>query len=545
MSEERDRWRDAYDEQPRRRERFASSSFPLEPLYTPADLPPGFDPERDPGYPGFHPFTRGIQPTGYRGRLWTMRQYAGFGSAEETNARFRWLLEQGQTGLSVAFDLPTQMGYDSTDPLAEGEAGRAGVAIDSLEDMERLFDGIPLDRVTTSMTINATAAILLLMVEAVAGSRGVPPASLGGTTQNDILKEYQARGTFIFPPGPSLRLTTDLIEYCTRRLPRWNPISVSGYHIREAGATAVQELAFTFANGRAYVRAAIGRGLAVDSFAPRISFFFNAHNHLFEEAAKFRAARRIWARIMRDEFGATDPRSWMLRFHTQTAGSTLTAQQPDVNVVRTAVQAIAAVLGGTQSLHTNSRDEALSLPSEAAALLALRTQQVLAEESGIADVIDPLGGSWYVEALTERLEREAGALMTRIEEMGGILKAIETGFIQNEIHQSAYAHQRAVQSGETGVVGVNRHVMPEQVRAPGFRMDPDLARRQAERLEALRHRRDSARVETALAALERAARGDGSLMEPLGECVRAYATVGEMCGRLREVFGVYREPGVR
>jgi methylmalonyl-CoA mutase N-terminal domain/subunit len=545
MSEERDRWRRAYDEQARRRERFASSSFPLEPLYMPADLPTGFDPERDPGYPGFHPFTRGIQPTGYRGRLWTMRQYAGFGSAEETNARFRWLLEQGQTGLSVAFDLPTQMGYDSTDPLAEGEAGRAGVAIDSLEDMERLFDGIPLDRVTTSMTINATAAILLLMVEAVAESRGVPAANLGGTTQNDILKEYQARGTFIFPPAPSLRLTTDLIEYCTRRLPRWNPISVSGYHIREAGATAVQELAFTFANGRAYVRAAIERGLAVDSFAPRISFFFNAHNHLFEEAAKFRAARRIWARIMRDEFGAADPRSWMLRFHTQTAGSTLTAQQPDVNVVRTAVQAIAAVLGGTQSLHTNSRDEALSLPSEAAALLALRTQQVLAEESGIADVIDPLGGSWYVEALTERLEREAGALMARIEEMGGILQAIETGFIQNEIHQSAYAHQLAVQSGEAGVVGVNRHVMPERVETPGFRMDPDLARRQAGRIEALRHRRDAVRVETALAALERVARGEGSLIEPLSECVRAYATIGEMCGRLREVFGVYREPGVR
>jgi len=545
MSEDRERWHRAYDEQARRRERFASSSFPLEPLYTPADLPPGSDPERDPGYPGFFPFTRGIQPTGYRGRLWTMRQYAGFGSAEETNARFRWLLEQGQTGLSVAFDLPTQMGYDSTDPLAEGEAGRAGVAIDSLEDMERLFDGIPLDRVTTSMTINATAAILLLMVEAVAESRGVPAASLGGTTQNDILKEYQARGTFIFPPGPSLRLTTDLIEYCTRRLPRWNPISVSGYHIREAGATAVQELAFTFANGRAYVRAAIERGLAVDSFAPRISFFFNAHNHLFEEAAKFRAARRIWARIMRDEFGATDPRSWMLRFHTQTAGSTLTAQQVDVNVVRTAVQAIAAVLGGTQSLHTNSRDEALSLPSEAAALLALRTQQVLAEESGIADVIDPLGGSWYVEALTERLEREAGALMARIEEMGGILEAIETGFIQNEIHQSAYAHQLAVQSGEAGVVGVNRHVVPERVETPGFRMDPDLARRQAGRLEALRGRRDAVRVETALAALERVARGEGSLIEPLSECVRAYATIGEMCGRLREVFGVYREPGVR
>jgi len=545
MSEERDRWRRAHDEQARRRERFASSSFPLEPLYTPADLPPGFDPERDPGYPGFYPFTRGIQPTGYRGRLWTMRQYAGFGSAEETNARFRWLLEQGQTGLSVAFDLPTQMGYDSTDPLAEGEAGRAGVAIDSLEDMERLFEGIPLDRVTTSMTINATAAILLLMVEAVAESRGVPAASLGGTTQNDILKEYQARGTFIFPPGPSLRLTTDLVEYCTRRLPRWNPISVSGYHIREAGATAVQELAFTFANGRAYVRAAVERGLAVDSFAPRISFFFNAHNHLFEEAAKFRAARRIWARIMREEFGATDPRSWMLRFHTQTAGSTLTAQQIDVNVVRTAVQAIAAVLGGTQSLHTNARDEALSLPSEAAALLALRTQQVLAEESGIADVIDPLGGSWYVEALTERLEREAGALMARIEEMGGVLKAIETGFIQNEIHQSAYAHQLAVQSGEAGVVGVNRHIMPERVETPGFHMDPELARRQAGRLQALRGRRDAVRVETALGALERVARGEGSLIEPLSECVHAYATIGEMCGRLREVFGVYREPGVR
>ncbi len=545
MSEDRERWRGAIDGQPLRPGRFAGSSFPLEPLYAPEDLPAGFDPERDLGYPGFFPFTRGIQPTGYRGRLWTMRQYAGFGSAEETNARFRWLLEQGQTGLSVAFDLPTQMGYDSTDPLAEGEAGRAGVAIDSLEDMERLFDGIPLDRVTTSMTINATAAILLSMYEAVAESRGVPAASLGGTTQNDILKEYQARGTFIFPPGPSLRLTTDLIEYCTRRLPRWNPISVSGYHIREAGATAVQELAFTFANGRAYVRAAIERGLAVDSFAPRISFFFNAHNHLFEEAAKFRAARRIWARIMRDEFGATDPRSWMLRFHTQTAGSTLTAQQPDVNVVRTAVQAIAAVLGGTQSLHTNSRDEALSLPSEEAALLALRTQQVLAEESGIADVIDPLGGSWYVEALTERLEREAGALMARIEEMGGILKAIETGFIQNEIHQSAYAHQRAVQSGEAGVVGVNRHVMEEQVRPPAFRLDPDLARSQAGRLEALRRRRDAARVEAALGALERNARGEGSLIEPLSECVRAYATVGEMCGRLRGVFGVYREPGVR
>ena len=545
MSDDRDRWLRAYEGQPKRRGNFASSSFPLEPLYTPADLPDGFDPAADLGYPGAFPFTRGIQPTGYRGRLWTMRQYAGFGSAEETNARFRWLLEQGQSGLSVAFDLPTQMGYDSTDPMAEGEVGRAGVAIDSLEDMERLLDGIPLERVTTSMTINATAAILLLMVEAVAESRGVPPADLGGTTQNDILKEYVARGTFIFPPGPSLRLATDLIEYCTRRLPRWNPISVSGYHIREAGATAVQELAFTFANGRAYVRAAVERGLAVDAFAPRISFFFNAHNQLFEEIAKFRAARRIWARTMRDEFGATDPRSWMLRFHTQTAGSTLTARQTDVNVVRTAVQAIAAVLGGTQSLHTNARDEALSLPSEEAALLALRTQQVLAEESGIADVIDPLGGSWYVEALTARLEREARALIARIDDMGGVLKAIESGFIQDQIHQSAYARQMAVERGEAGVVGVNRHVMPERREPAPFRVDPDVARRQAGRLDELLRRRESARAATTLEALAQAARGAGSLIEPLRACVRAHVTVGEMCGRLREVFGDYREPGAR
>ncbi len=473
-----------------------------------------------------------------------MRQYAGFGSAEETNRRFRYLLDQGQTGISVAFDLPTQMGFDSDDPLAQGEVGKVGVAIDSLDDMERLLAGIPLDQVTTSMTINATASILLLMYEAVAEAQGAPSERLGGTIQNDILKEYEARGTYIFPPGPSLRLATDCFEYCAERLPRWNPISISGYHIREAGATAVQELAFTFSNARAYVAAAIGRGLGIDSFAPRLSFFFNAHNHLFEEAAKFRAARRIWARTMREEFGAKDPRSWMLRFHTQTAGSTLQAQQIDVNVVRTAVQAIAAVLGGTQSLHTNSRDEALALPTEDAALLALRTQQLLAEESGIADVIDPLGGSWYVESLTNRLEREANLLIRRIEDMGGALKAIETGFIQQEIHRSAYEHQLAVERGERGIIGVNRYPMPDSAHPAGFRVDPGAGRMQEDRLRALKARRDPGRVGRALDDLEAMARGSGNLLPALREGVRAYATVGEMCGRLRAVFGTHRDPGL-
>jgi methylmalonyl-CoA mutase, N-terminal domain len=543
MSHAREDWDHARRDQKERRERFESSSFPLDPIYAPEDTP-GLDHDRDLGYPGAFPFVRGVQPTGYRGRLWTMRQYAGFGSAEETNRRFHYLLQQGQTGISIAFDLPTQMGYDSDDPLAEGEVGKVGVAIDSLEDMERLLDQIPLEKVTTSMTINATAAILLLMVEAVAVRQGVAPERLGGTIQNDILKEYEARGTFIFPPHPSLRLATDCLEYCARKLPRWNPISISGYHIREAGATAVQELAFTFANARTYVRAAVERGLPVDSFAPRLSFFFNAHNHLFEEAAKFRAARRIWARTMREEFGAKDPRSWMLRFHTQTAGSTLQAQQIDVNVVRTAVQAIAAVLGGTQSLHTNSRDEALSLPGEPAALLALRTQQLLAEESGIADVIDPLGGSWYVESLTNRLERETCALIRRIEEMGGSLKAIETGFIQHEIHRSAYKHQIAVERGEIGIVGVNRHVMEELERPVEFRLDPEVGAKQRERLGALRSRRDNGRVERALQSVDAVARGEGNLLDPLGEAVRAYATVGEICARLRVAFGTYRDPGL-
>jgi methylmalonyl-CoA mutase N-terminal domain/subunit len=542
MSGARSEWEKARAGQRERKPEFRSSSFPLEPVYDPQSVP-GFDLERDLGYPGLYPFTRGVHPTMYRGRLWTMRQYAGFGSADETNRRFRYLLGQGQTGLSVAFDLPTQMGYDSTDPIAVPEVGKVGVAVDSLEDMERLLEGIPLDKVTTSMTINATASILLLMVEAVAEKQGVPGKAVGGTIQNDILKEYEARGTFIFPPGPSLRLTTDCFEYCAEHLPQWNPISISGYHIREAGATAVQELAFTFANAIAYVQAAVDRGLGVDRFAPRLSFFFNAHNHLFEEVAKFRSARRIWARTMRERFGAKDPRSWMLRFHTQTAGSSLTAQQVDVNVVRTAVQAMAAVLGGTQSLHTNARDEALSLPSEEAALLALRTQQVLAEESGIVDVADPLGGSWFVEALTDRLEREACALIEKIDAMGGVLKAIETGFIQHEIHRSAYAYQTGVERGEIGVVGVNRYAIDEPRRPPAFRVGEAVARDQAERLARLRGRRAAPAVEESLAALEATARGNGNLLPALRACVRSYATVGEMCHRLRGVFGVYHDPG--
>jgi methylmalonyl-CoA mutase N-terminal domain/subunit len=542
MSRMREEWEESRARQKERRSSFRTSSFPVEPLYAPEDLA-GFDPERDLGYPGAYPFVRGTQPTMYRGRLWTMRQYAGFGSAQETNRRFRYLLEQGQTGLSVAFDLPTQMGYDSTDPLSSGEVGKVGVAIDSLEDMEALLDGIPLDRVTTSMTINATAAILLLMYEAVAEGQGVSGADLRGTIQNDILKEYQARGTFIFPAGPSLRLTTDCFEYCSEHLPSWNPISISGYHIREAGATAVQELAFTFANARTYVAAATSRGLDVDAFAPRLSFFFNAHNHLFEEVAKFRAARRLWARTMREEFHAKDPRSWMLRFHTQTAGSTLTSKQIDVNIVRTTVQAIAAVLGGTQSLHTNSRDEALSLPSEEAALLALRTQQTLGEESGIADVIDPLGGSWYVETLTNRLEAEAAALIERIDAMGGVLEAIETGFIQREIHRSAYAHQTAVEQGEIGIVGVNRYVMEGETPPKAFRIDPQVASRQSERLASLKARRDGRAVDRALDDLEAIARGDGNLLPALRACVRARATIGEICGRLRGVFGSFRDAG--
>jgi methylmalonyl-CoA mutase, N-terminal domain len=538
---EREQWEAACREQKQRRSQFRTSSFELLPLYTP-DGPAAGD-RGVIGYPGIYPFTRGVQATMYRGRFWTMRQYAGFGTAEETNRRFHYLLEQGQTGLSVAFDLPTQMGHDSDAPAAFGEVGRVGVAIDTLADMETLLQGLPLDRVSTSMTINAPAAILLLMYQAVAEGQGVSPAKLSGTIQNDVLKEYEARGCFIFPPAASLRLTTDIFEYCRRQLPRWNTISISGYHIREAGSTAVQEVAFTLANGITYVQAAIDRGLDIDEFAPRLSFFFNAHNHLLEEVAKFRAARRLWASIMRDHFGARDPRSWLLRFHTQTAGCTLTAQQPENNAVRVAYQALAAVLGGTQSLHTNSRDEAFCLPSESAALLALRTQQILAEETGVTDTIDPLGGAYAIERLTDQIEEESRRLIAQMDALGGVLKAIESGFVQRAIHQSAYAYQRQVESGETVVVGVNRYGMETDVADPQFRLDPELEQRQVAQLRAVRARRDPAAVAQTLAELEQAARGEGNLMEPIYACVRAYAGVGEICDRLRAVFGAYRDPG--
>ena len=512
------------------------------PLATPADVA-SLDPARDLGFPGEFPFTRGIQPTMYRGRLWTMRQYAGFGSAEESNRRYRYLLAQGTTGLSVAFDLPTQIGYDSDDPMAAGEVGKVGVAISSLEDMERLFADIPLDKVTTSMTINAPAAVLLALYIAVAEKNGIARAKLGGTVQNDILKEYIARGTYIFPPQHSMRLITDIFDFCARELPRWNTISVSGYHIREAGATAAQELAFTLMDGITYVEAARRRGLAVDAFAPQISFFFNAHNDLLEEVAKFRAARRMWARIMKDRFGATDPRSWMLRFHTQTGGSTLTAQQPENNVVRVTVQAMAAVLGGTQSLHTNSMDEALGLPTEKAARIALRTQQIVAEESGVANSVDPFAGSYYVEWLTGRLEEEATALIARIEAMGGMLRAIETGWVQREIHESAYRAQRALESKEAIVVGMNEFTHgSERTDMEILRVDAAIERAQVERLRALRARRDGAAVERALERLRVAARGSENLMPLIIDAVQAYATVGEVCHALRAEWGEYVPP---
>jgi len=512
--------------------------IPLQRLYTPEHIA-GLDYLQDLGFPGEFPYTRGVYPTMYRGRLWTMRQYAGYGTAEETNRRFRFLLEQGQTGLSVAFDLPTQMGYDSDHPAAEAEVGRVGVAVDSLADMEVLFDGLPLDRVSVSMTINATAPILLAMLMAVADRQGVPWNLLDGTTQNDILKEYVARGTYIFPPAPSLRLVCDLVEFCVQQLPRWNPISISGYHIREAGATAVQEVAFTFGNALAYVQALLARGLAVDQFAPRLSFFFNAHLHLFEEVAKFRAARRLWARLMRDRFGARDPRSWALRFHAQTAGVALQAREPDNNVVRVTVQALAAILGGAQSLHTNARDEALALPTEQAALLALRTQQVLAFETGVADVADPLGGSYLVEWLTNHIESAARAYLDRLEAMGGMLEAIETGWVQREIAEAAYREQLRIESGEQVIVGVNRFVT-ESAPIPVLRVDPHVAERQKQRLREVRARRNGREVAEALRELKGAAAGGRNLLPHLYRCVRAYATVGEICDVLREVFGVHR-----
>jgi methylmalonyl-CoA mutase N-terminal domain/subunit len=524
-----------------RREHFETSSgIQLPTDFNPSNTEP-FDYDRDLGDPGDFPYTRGVRRNMYRGRLWTMRQYAGYATAEESNARYKFLLSQGTTGLSVAFDLPTQIGLDSDDPLAAGEVGKVGVAIDSLEDMERLFDGIPLGSVSTSMTINATAAVLLCLYVAVAKRQGVTPDKLQGTIQNDILKEYIARGTYIYPPAPSLRLVTDIFAYCAAEVPNWNTISISGYHIREAGSTAVQEVAFTLADAIAYVEAALGAGLKVDEFAPRLSFFFNAHNNLLEEVAKFRAARRLWARLMRERFHARDARSQMLRFHTQTAGSTLTAQQPEVNVVRTTVQALAAVLGGTQSLHTNAMDEALSLPTEAAARLALRTQQVVAHESGVADTVDPLAGSYAVEHLTNEIERLAHDYIQKIDAMGGMLHAIEVGYVQREIQEAAYLYQRAVESEDAVVVGVNRFRAEDETPVPTLRIDPSVERAQVERLRALRSRRDAEQTEVALTLLEDAARSADNLLPRILHCVEALATVGEISHRLRRVWGEYRE----
>ncbi|HEX6718394.1 MAG TPA: methylmalonyl-CoA mutase family protein [Pyrinomonadaceae bacterium] len=518
-------------------------------METKTELPVDFNPfntreidyEKDLGAPGQFPYTRGIYKDMYRGRLWTMRQYAGYATAEESNARYKYLLAQGTTGLSVAFDLPTQIGLDSDDPLALGEVGKVGVAIDSLEDMERLFAGIPLDEVSTSMTINATAAILLSLYLAVARKQGVPLNKVRGTLQNDILKEYIARGTYIYPPAPSLRLVTDIFAYCAREVPNWNTISISGYHIREAGSTAVQEVAFTLADGITYVEAALAAGLEVDEFAPRISFFFNAHNNLLEEIAKFRAARRMWARIMRDRFKARDPRSMMLRFHTQTAGSSLTAQQPEVNVVRTTIQALAAVLGGTQSLHTNSMDEALALPTESAARVALRTQQVIAYESGVADTADPLAGSYAIEHLTDEVEELAFEYLKKIEAMGGMLRAIEKGYVQREIQDAAYRYQKAIETQEQVVVGVNRFQLEEEPPVNVLRIDPALEQAQVERIRALRERRDAASTTAALEKLEQAAKSTENLLPRILECVEAYATVGEISNTLRRVWGEYRE----
>ncbi|MEW5723306.1 MAG: methylmalonyl-CoA mutase family protein [Thermodesulfobacteriota bacterium] len=524
---------------PERRPEFTTlSGLPLERLATP-DALDQLDYLRDLGFPGEYPFTRGVQPTMYRGRLWTMRQYAGFATAEESNRRYKYLLEQGQTGLSVAFDLPTQIGYDSDNEIALGEVGKVGVAIDSLADMETLFDGIPLDKVSTSMTINAPASVLLAMYIAVAEKQGVSRDQLDGTIQNDILKEYSARGTYIFPPQPSMRLITDIFAFCTAEVPKWNTISISGYHIREAGSTAVQEVAFTLANGIAYVEAARRAGLDVDDFGPRLSFFFNSHLDFLEEIAKFRAARRLWARIMKERFGARNPRSMMLRFHTQTAGCTLTAQQPKNNIVRVAFQALAAVLGGTQSLHTNSMDEALSLPTQEAVQIALRTQQLIGYEIGVADSIDPLAGSYLLENLTGRLEAAAEEYIRRIDEMGGAVAAVENGFIQREIQESAYRFQKAVESGERVVVGLNKFQTEEATPSDLLRVDPAVRERQAQKLARLRAERDQGAVDRSLAVLVQAARGQANLMPPIIEAVRAYATLGEICDALRGVFGEY------
>ncbi|MEC3885244.1 methylmalonyl-CoA mutase family protein [Halobacillus sp. HZG1] len=523
---------------PERKEAFhTSSEIPVERLYTPEQMNEDYIEEI--GFPGQYPYTRGIQPTMYRSRYWTMRQYAGFGSAEETNERFRYLLKQGQTGLSVAFDLPTQIGYDSDDPMADGEVGKVGVAIDSLKDMEQLFDQIPLDQVSTSMTINAPASILLAMYIAVGEKQGVAPEKLTGTIQNDILKEYIARGTYIYPPKPSMRLITDIFGYCQEHLPKFNTISISGYHIREAGSTAVQEVAFTIANGMAYVDAAIEAGLEVDQFAPRLAFFFNAHNQFFEEAAKFRAARRMWAKIMKEHYGAENPKSWKLRFHTQTGGSTLTAQQPDNNIVRVTLQALAAVMGGTQSLHTNSRDEALALPTEDSARIALRTQQIIANESGVADTIDPLAGSYFVESLTDQIEKEANAYLERIKEFGGAVQAVEEGYMQREIHKAAYDAQKRIESNEDIVVGMNEFKLEEEIHADLLRVDEALEQAQIKKTQEIRSSRDQESVEQCLKTLREAAKGSENVMPHIVAAVKVYATVGEIANVLREEFGEY------
>ncbi len=536
------RWRQdvlkpALIRRPERKQRFETASgIPLERVYLPGE----FDYLARLGFPGDFPFTRGAYPTMYRGRLWTMRQYAGFGTAEETNARFRYLLKQGQTGLSVAFDLPTQIGYDADHPLAAGEVGRVGVSICSLEDMAALFEGIPLDQVSTSMTINAPAAILLAMYIAVARRQGIRPDQLRGTLQNDILKEYIARGTYIFPPEPAMRLITDVFRYCEEQAPRFNAISVSGYHMREAGSTAVQEVAFTLANAMAYLQAAIDSGLDVDQIGPRISFFFSAHNDFLEEIAKFRAARRLWARITRERFGAQDPRTWTLRFHTQTAGSTLTAQQPHNNAVRVAIQALAAVLGGTQSLHTNSMDEALGLPTEHSVRLALRTQQILAHESGVAHTIDPMAGSFAIEALTDEIESRALAYIEQIDALGGAGAAVEHGFIQREIQNAAYQAQIEIEDGDRLVVGVNACASEEPLRLKPLRVDPAIEAGQRQRLQSLRAQRDASAVEARLAAIQEGAQGSHNLMPRFIEAVEAGATLGEICDRLRQVWGEFR-----
>ncbi len=547
LAQDSDRWTETTLQQtlarmPERAGPFmTASSEPVERLYTPLDVDET-DYARDIGFPGEYPFTRGAHPTMHRGRLWTMRMFAGFGSAEETNARFRYLLGQGQTGLSVAFDLPTLYGYDTDAPETIGEFGKCGVAISSLADMEVLLDGLPLDRITTSMTINSPAAPIWAMYIVAAEKRGVPRLELGGTIQNDILKEYIAQKEFIFPPRPSMRLVTDTVEFGMREMPRWNTISISGYHIREAGSTAAQELAFTLADGFEYVRWAVARGLPVDAFAPRLSFFFNAHNDFFEEVAKYRAARRIWARAMREAFGAQSDQSWRLRFHTQTAGASLTAQQPEINVVRVALQALAAVMGGTQSLHTNSLDEALALPSEQAARIALRTQQIIAHESGVTNTVDPLGGSYFVEALTDRMEQSAQRMFAQIDSLGGVIPAIEAGYFQREIAESAARYQHEIEQGQRTIVGINEYVEQQPLAVPLLKMDPDGERRQLDRLARVRRERDNAAVAARLAALRSAAAGTANLMPYLIDAVAAYATLQEMMDVLRGVFGIYQEP---